>query len=306
MKKAWTPLIPFFIIGSLSACSSISQQDVNEKESSTPVADSKAEATTSKTSTSKASTPKNSTSGEKAVSNKQSTSSHDTAPKELAPKKTVVKKSPAPATTTPAVTTQALNEDTASASAKTAKDNSQPSIQVSETNKAQNTVVTPLEETEIPVEKKVVIKTPPKTHTEDGKLMLGHEEWIYIPSLKQSFEAHVDDVATSSSLSVSDIISFERNGSDWVKFSIQHNGVTSEEIALPIQRWVKIKKIDVKETESLPVVKAWVEIGGVKEEADFTLVNSKQMQYPVLLGRNFYHDLAIVDNTQEFIQPKKQ
>ncbi|WP_047044549.1 ATP-dependent zinc protease [Vibrio mexicanus] len=140
--------------------------------------------------------------------------------------------------------------------------------------------------------------------TADGKLILGQNEWVYFPGLEDSFKARVDSGATTSSVSAVDIVPFERDGNDWVKFKIQHDGINSDKIALPVQRWAKIKQSNNEEGEKRAVVVAWIQVGDVKEKTEFTLTDRTHLEYPILLGRSFFKDIAIVDVSQKYVQDK--
>lgn len=141
--------------------------------------------------------------------------------------------------------------------------------------------------------------------TSDGKLILGAEEWVYVPGLEESFKARVDTGATTSSISAVDIVPFERDGKDWVKFKIEHDGVKSKEIALPVKRWVKIRQSSTtEESHKRPVVEAWVQLGDLKDKTDFTLTDRTHLAFPLLLGRSFFKDVAIVDVGKKYIQDK--
>ncbi|WGV98151.1 RimK/LysX family protein [Vibrio sp. YMD68] len=145
---------------------------------------------------------------------------------------------------------------------------------------------------------------PQAKKTEDGKLILGDQEWVYVPGLKQSFKARVDTGATTSSVSAQDIVQFERDGKEWVKFKMDMGDTLSKEIALPVQRWVKIRQSNSEESEKRPVVVAWVQVGDLKEKTEFTLSDRNHMKFSILLGRSFFKDVAIVDVSKKFVQDK--
>ena len=150
------------------------------------------------------------------------------------------------------------------------------------------------------------VATKPAQKTVDGKLLLGAEEWVYIPGLEQNFRARVDTGATTSSISAVDIVPFERDGKDWVKFKIEHDKIKSKEIALPVKRWVKIRQSSSEGTQDRAVVEAWLQIGDLKEKTDFTLADRSHLTYPLLLGRSFFKDVAVVDVSQKYIQDKRK
>lgn len=154
---------------------------------------------------------------------------------------------------------------------------------------------------EKPKQPEVVLKAQ---KTSDGKLILGEKEWVYLPGLEQSVKARIDTGATTSSISAVDIEPFERDGKDWVKFKIEHDGVKTKEIALPVQRWVKIRQSTANDTHRRAVVDAWIQIGDLKEKTEFTLADRTHLTFPLLLGRSFFKDVAVVDVSQQYVQDK--
>ncbi|MGL4827797.1 MAG: ATP-dependent zinc protease family protein [Vibrio sp.] len=141
--------------------------------------------------------------------------------------------------------------------------------------------------------------------TSDGKIILGEKEWAYIPGLKENFKARIDTGATTSSISAVDVVPFERDGKDWVKFRIEHDNIRSEELSLPVERWVKIRQSSTDKTQLRAVVVAWIQIGDLKEQTEFTLADRTHLTYPLLLGRSFFKDVAVVDVSRQFIQDKR-
>lgn len=152
----------------------------------------------------------------------------------------------------------------------------------------------------VPVEKPV----EKVRKTNDGKLILGAEEWVFVPGLKEAFKARVDTGATTSSISAVDIVDFERDGKDWVKFKIEHDNITTEEISLPVERWVKIKQSSAEGTQRRAVVVAAIQIGDLKDKTEFTLADRTHLSFPLLLGRSFFRDIAVVDVSQKYVQKK--
>lgn len=155
---------------------------------------------------------------------------------------------------------------------------------------------------EKPVEKPAIVLKAKKTS--DGKLILGEKEWVYVPGLNENFRARVDTGATTSSISAVDVVNFERDGKDWVKFRIEHDNVKSDEISLPVERWVNIRQSSAEGTQQRAVVVAWIEIGDLKERTEFTLADRTHLTFPLLLGRSFFKDVAVVDVSRKYVQGK--
>ena len=158
-----------------------------------------------------------------------------------------------------------------------------------------------------PEQKPQVDPKPPvatNLKTADGKLILGEEEWMYIKAINHNAKARIDTGATTSSISAIDIEMFERDGKNWVKFKLAHNGSETKEFESPVSRIVTIRQSSTEERTDRPVIEAWVQIGDLKTKTEFTLNDRTHMTYPVLLGRTFFRDVAVVDVSKTFIQPK--
>lgn len=139
-----------------------------------------------------------------------------------------------------------------------------------------------------------------------GKVILGEEEWVWLDSIQSFFKARVDTGATTSSLNAIDIQVFERDGKEWVRFNLSHGtdnpNDQPEIIEAPIVRWVKIRQSTSDKPERRPVIEAWLKLGQLHEKTQFTLADRSQMTYPVLLGREFFKDIALVDVGKKFVQ----
>ncbi|MBW3696626.1 ATP-dependent zinc protease [Vibrio sp. T187] len=153
-----------------------------------------------------------------------------------------------------------------------------------------------------PVAKAVTLPAP---IPQERATILGAVEKVSIDSINQSFDARVDTGATTSSLNAIDIEEFERNGSNWVKFHLaDHSKDTADQkwIEAPVVRYVKIRQSTSDETERRAVIELWVKVGKIHEKAQFTLADRSQMSHPVLLGREFIKDIALVDVSKKYVQ----
>lgn len=134
-------------------------------------------------------------------------------------------------------------------------------------------------------------KPKPVTATKDGKLILGSQEIVWLGAAKTHVKARVDTSVKVSTIGVSNIQEFERDGKDWVKIK-----AGQEEVELPVERWVKSNK------ERLPIVKIRTRLGDLNERTEFMLVNGAG----VVLGENFIRDVAVIDANRKFVQPKSK
>jgi hypothetical protein len=133
---------------------------------------------------------------------------------------------------------------------------------------------------------------PVVTKTQDGKLILGAEEWVWLDSAKQHVRVKVDSDVKLSTIGVTDVQEFERDGNDWIKFK-----TSGHSVELPVERWLKGKN-GSKERQA--VVKLRAKLGELNELTEFALTAGKG----IVLGINFIRDVAIVDGTRKYVQPK--
>lgn len=143
----------------------------------------------------------------------------------------------------------------------------------------------------------------------DGKSILGRNEWIGLPSVGTYLEARIDTGANTSSLSARDITPFERDGENWVRFKLGLNSadqvveaVSDDWIEAPIIRRVKI--VQASGEASRPVIRLLMTLGSIRQHVEFTLTDRTHLELPVLLGRRFLLDIAIVDVARQHVHDK--
>ncbi|WP_394248390.1 ATP-dependent zinc protease [Vibrio profundi] len=164
-----------------------------------------------------------------------------------------------------------------------------------------------MEKDEVKKEKQKTVSTKPTpvSSPQEHITILGAVERVTLDSIGQDFDARVDTGATTSSLNAVDIEEFERNGKNWVKFHLADSSQDISEqkwIQAPVVRYVKIRQSTNDETERRAVIELWVKVGKIHEKAQFTLADRSQMSHPVLLGREFIKDIALVDVSKKYVQ----
>lgn len=134
----------------------------------------------------------------------------------------------------------------------------------------------------------------------ENKTLLGRNEWVGLPSIGTYLQAQVDSGANTSSLSAREITPFERDGEDWVRFKLALNdddvavdSVRDEWIEAPIERRVRIVQASGEEVRL--VISLLLTLGPLSENVEFTLSDRSHLSSPVLLGRRFLLDIAIID-----------
>ncbi|MDX1696415.1 MAG: ATP-dependent zinc protease [Ketobacteraceae bacterium] len=148
------------------------------------------------------------------------------------------------------------------------------------------------------------------------KRIMGWVENVYFPPTYTKLKAKLDTGAKTSSIDARDITPFEKDGEKWVRFTINRPGkaafvdkdgrhhsakpgvdMTFEK---PVERVVRIKRHKRKSMERY-VVHIPIYIGGREHQAEFSLTNRHKFIYPVLLGRRFLKEVAIVDPGKTFL-----
>ena len=115
------------------------------------------------------------------------------------------------------------------------------------------------------------------------------------------FRARVDSGTETSSLSAGDVVEFERDGEDWVRFTFQHGSDDEPvEFQLPIKRTVLVRHIYSQESERRFVIELDIRLGEQLQTTEFTLTDRSRMTYPILLGRAFLMDLYVVDVSRSY------
>lgn len=156
------------------------------------------------------------------------------------------------------------------------------------------------------VEQQSTIPIADALKTPDDKLILGAREWVYLPDLDENFKSRIDTGATTSSISALDVESYERDGKDWVTFRIEHDGIKSEKLSLPVKRWVHIRQSSAEGTQRRAVVMVRIQIGDTEKMTEFTLADRTHLRYPLLLGRSFLKSVSVVDVSRNYVQGKHE
>jgi hypothetical protein len=147
----------------------------------------------------------------------------------------------------------------------------------------------------------------PEVVNSDGLLVFGRHEWVAFPDQGLLMSARVDSGANTSSMHAINIREFERDGDTWIRFTTQYQAegeVEAENIELeaPLVRRVTI--IQASGSESRPVVKLRMQLGSLVSDTEFTLTDRGDMSHPTLLGRRFMMDIALIDVSEKYLQPK--
>jgi hypothetical protein len=121
--------------------------------------------------------------------------------------------------------------------------------------------------------------------------------------------AKLDTGAKSSAIHAVDVERFERGGVERVKFSLfqKHTDQDGTKITydLPIVGKVRIKRAAEKVTDERITVRLSFCIDGELMDAKFSLDDRSNLNYPVLLGREFLKEHFLVDSSKTFVFPSE-
>ena len=134
-----------------------------------------------------------------------------------------------------------------------------------------------------------------------SKEIIGSIEWLYMDPPGRHYRARIDSGAETSSLSASEVVEFERDGDDWVRYTFQHDSADDAvDFELPIKRTVLIRQASSAEPDRRVVIELDIRLGDQLQTTEFTLTDRSRMTYPVLLGRAFLLDLYVVDVSRSY------
>lgn len=142
------------------------------------------------------------------------------------------------------------------------------------------------------------------------KLIMGWLESVYIDgNLDSRFKAKLDSGAKTSSIHATNISYFEKNQQDWVRFTVHWRPGTDKAIGpVEIERPVlEYKKIKLHNQMSMvrPVIELPIALAGKEYLPRFNLVDRAKFLYPVLLGRRFLRDVALIDPDSIFLTSRQ-
>nr|WP_048306544.1 RimK/LysX family protein [Halomonas sp. PR-M31] len=145
----------------------------------------------------------------------------------------------------------------------------------------------------------------------ENKTLLGRTEWVGFPTIGTYLKARVDSGANTASISAKDITEFEREGENWVRFKLaldEDDTVIEDVRDKPIEAEItrRVRIVQASGEESRPVITLLMRLGPIKQNVDFTLNDRTHLDYPVLLGRRFMLDIALIDVSQTYLHERPE
>ena len=151
----------------------------------------------------------------------------------------------------------------------------------------------------------VIYKNKKEISKLQDKLILGQEENVLVEPYNLLLRARIDSGAKTSSIDARNIEEFERDGKKWVRFTLVDRRNNKPYI---IEKRL-LRRVDIVQSalggeyDERLVVKLKIKIGDFSDFSEFTLKNRDHMDFPVLIGRSFLQDIAIVDVSGKDLAP---
>lgn len=139
---------------------------------------------------------------------------------------------------------------------------------------------------------------------DDERRVFGWVEKAVIEELDAEVKVKLDSGALTSSMHAEEIERFERDGEEWVRFTIgledeRDGDFVEQEFEKPLYRSLKV--IGAGGSDRRPVVLLRLCIGDRVYEEQFSLRDRSEMNYPVLLGRRTIQHLGLLDVSRTFV-----
>ncbi|MEN8260862.1 MAG: RimK/LysX family protein [Pseudomonadota bacterium] len=122
------------------------------------------------------------------------------------------------------------------------------------------------------------------------------------------FKAKLDSGAKTSSIHAKQVERFEKDGEPWVRFVIPVESKRKKrtgkmQVERPLVRDVRIKRHKTS-SYARPVVSLEFCMNGQDYVTQFNLIDRSGFNYPVLLGRRFLKDVAVIDPAAVFLSDR--
>lgn len=132
-----------------------------------------------------------------------------------------------------------------------------------------------------------------------ARTTFGWVEWVAIEPGGIRIKAKLDTGATTSSIDARDEHLFQRDREPWVRFRVAGRDGAALEHESRVMRFVRIRRHG-GEYDERPVIELGVCVGRILARVEVTLADRRGFVYPLLLGRNFLADAALVDASRTF------
>ena len=131
----------------------------------------------------------------------------------------------------------------------------------------------------------------------------GYIETVTFPDYGITLDAKLDTGADSSSIGVTGLDRFKRNGKIWYRFTLTGADGKTATIEQQSDRVARVMRAEVKDTRR-PIVRLKVCVAGQTAVTDFTLTDRSEQRTSLLIGRRFLASRILVDSSRKHVFPK--
>jgi len=143
-----------------------------------------------------------------------------------------------------------------------------------------------------------VVATP---LTAVAKEVVGWVEMAMIQPGNLEVRAKVDTGAETTSLHCECFSTYQRDGKEWVRFTVANWREEKVEMEREVVRRTKIKRHFGGSQERL-VISLPICLGGILKEREVNVVDRSGLEYQLLIGRNFLAGDFVVDPGAQYLQ----
>lgn len=135
-----------------------------------------------------------------------------------------------------------------------------------------------------------------------GKVVVGWREWASLPELGiDAIKMKVDTGARTSAIHAFEVESFERDGAEWVRFSL--HPIQDQPQVIVCETPVLDRRVVTDSgghKEERPVILTAINLGGRQWPIEVTLTDRENMKFRMLLGRTAMTEI-VVEPTESFL-----
>ena len=134
----------------------------------------------------------------------------------------------------------------------------------------------------------------------------GWLEEVSIGGIGLTIEAKIDTGADNSSINAENPTLYQKDGRQWVKFTVQNKNEHEIVIDKPVTKKTKIKTKNGGRQERV-VIELDICLGVIKKRVMVNLVDRSHFKYQLLIGRSFLSPDFLVDSSKTFsLKPQCQ
>jgi hypothetical protein len=132
--------------------------------------------------------------------------------------------------------------------------------------------------------------------------LVGWAEVAVIHPGNLSIRAKIDTGARTSSLNCKCHDIYEKDGEQWLRFSVDSHDATRLWLDRKVHRFAKIKR-HFGGVQERPVIMLGICLGGVYRETEVNMIDRSGLDFPLLVGRQFLEEKFLVDAGMQYINP---